>query len=112
MKFTTIAEVLPTLLNFYYKYGGVFKLRVGPIRYTVILCEPKSIGFILGSPKYVEKSNDYEFIKAWLGAGLLTSPSNVFNKVMNHSYIIISYIFSFRPAMEKSEENSHTYFSL
>ncbi|XP_055614296.1 cytochrome P450 4c3-like, partial [Uranotaenia lowii] len=28
---------------------------------------------ILGSPKHIEKSHDYEFLKPWLGTGLLTS---------------------------------------
>lgn len=95
LKFLNIADVLPKILDFYHKYGGLFKLRLGPIYYSVVLCEPKSVGFILSSTKYVEKSDDYDFIAAWLGSGLLTSPSNVSNEVSQIIGTIMPFIFTF-----------------
>lgn len=74
MQRSNIAEILNAVMRCYKKYGGMFKLRFGPSTYRIMLCDPKSIGFILSNPKYVEKTRIYETFKGWLGDGLFTTP--------------------------------------
>ncbi|XP_055525080.1 cytochrome P450 4c3-like isoform X2 [Wyeomyia smithii] len=50
----------------------------GPIPY-VMISKASAVEPILSNPKLVEKSADYEFLKPWLGNGLLTSPGSVWH---------------------------------
>lgn len=45
---------------------------MGPVQY-VILADAKNAERILSSPKYIDKSEDYERFHPWLATGLLTS---------------------------------------
>lgn len=59
--------------DYYKKYGTVFKIRIGPVYPTIMVCDSKFIGMILSSPKMTKKGLDYALLKDWLGDGLLTS---------------------------------------
>lgn len=64
---------MPKLLKYYKKYGSIFKFRIGPIKHYVALADAKSVERLLSSPKYIDKSDDYELFHPWLSTGLLTS---------------------------------------
>ncbi|CAD5219864.1 unnamed protein product [Bursaphelenchus okinawaensis] len=52
--------------------SGVMKLWLGP-KPIVMLYKPETVKPILDSHVFVQKPDDYDFLKAWLGEGLLTS---------------------------------------
>ncbi|CAD5227294.1 unnamed protein product [Bursaphelenchus xylophilus] len=52
--------------------NGVMKLWLGP-KPIVMLYKPETVRPILDSHVFVQKPNDYDFLKEWLGEGLLTS---------------------------------------
>ncbi|XP_055618732.1 cytochrome P450 4c3 [Toxorhynchites rutilus septentrionalis] len=56
----------------YGRSQGFSRAWNGPMPY-VMISEAHAAEPILGSPKHIEKSHDYEFLKPWLGTGLLTS---------------------------------------
>ncbi|XP_058127633.1 cytochrome P450 4c3-like [Anopheles ziemanni] len=57
---------------------GISRVWNGPIPY-VLISKASAVEPILSNPKLVEKSNDYEYMKAWLGNGLLTSPGHIWH---------------------------------
>ncbi|XP_053699321.1 cytochrome P450 4c3-like [Sabethes cyaneus] len=57
---------------------GLSRVWNGPIPY-VMISKASAVEPILSNPKLVEKSADYEFLKPWLGNGLLTSPASVWH---------------------------------
>ncbi|EAU77317.2 AGAP000192-PA [Anopheles gambiae str. PEST] len=57
---------------------GISRVWNGPIPY-VLISKAAAVEPILSNPKLVEKSNDYEYMKAWLGNGLLTSPGYIWH---------------------------------
>lgn len=67
------------ILAFYEQLLGILeeKRKHGICKFTVAiwaliaLYEPESVEKLLRSPKYIEKSEDYDIIKEWLGTGLL-----------------------------------------
>ena len=69
MLFLEILEVIQDCSN---KYGKIFRVFLGP-QLQIVLTDPKDIEVILSSQKYIEKSDEYNFIKKWLGDGLLIS---------------------------------------
>ncbi|XP_018319744.1 cytochrome P450 4d2-like [Agrilus planipennis] len=71
--FREINDILPNLMRFKKKYGSPFKLSFGFQYPRVIICDPKFMTFFLSSTKYITKSEDYKFLRNWLGNGLLTS---------------------------------------
>ena len=54
------------------QYGGIFKGFIGS-KLFVILSNPEDAESVLSSHVLIEKSDEYDFIMAWLGTGLLTS---------------------------------------
>uniref|UniRef100_A0A1Q3FLN2 Putative cytochrome p450 4d1 n=1 Tax=Culex tarsalis TaxID=7177 RepID=A0A1Q3FLN2_CULTA len=52
--------------------GRCFRLWLGP-ELLFIVTDAKVAEGILSSPKYIEKSGEYDFMRPWLGEGLLTS---------------------------------------
>ncbi|XP_055641756.1 cytochrome P450 4d1-like [Toxorhynchites rutilus septentrionalis] len=52
--------------------GKCFRLWLGP-ELLIVITDAKVAEAILSSPKYIEKSGEYDFIRPWLGEGLLTS---------------------------------------
>ncbi|XP_049540884.1 cytochrome P450 4c3-like [Anopheles darlingi] len=62
----------------YGRRQGISRVWNGPIPY-VLISKASAVEPILSNPKLVEKSNDYEYMKAWLGNGLLTSPGHIWH---------------------------------
>ncbi|XP_035776557.1 cytochrome P450 4c3-like [Anopheles albimanus] len=56
----------------YGRNQGFSRAWNGPLPY-VMISKASAVERILGSQKHIEKSHDYEFLKPWLGTGLLTS---------------------------------------
>lgn len=74
--------------DYYKKYGPIFKIRIGPVYPTIMVCDSKFIGMILSSPKMTKKGIDYVLLKDWLGDGLLTSDRMYLcNSIFNISYM-------------------------
>ncbi|KFB40895.1 AGAP013241-PA-like protein [Anopheles sinensis] len=68
----TPAEFLRTIEWLLKKYGNSFRVWLGT-QLVILVQDPKDIEALLGSPKYIDKSTEYDFIRPWLGEGLLTS---------------------------------------
>lgn len=54
------------------RYGSTVRLWVGPML-AFITADPKYFEVVLGSQKVLNKSSMYNFLKEWLGTGLLLS---------------------------------------
>ncbi|XP_053692914.1 cytochrome P450 4d1-like [Sabethes cyaneus] len=65
-------EFFLALQNTIKKAGKCFRLWLGP-ELLFIVTDVEVAEAILSSPKYIEKSGEYDFIRPWLGEGLLTS---------------------------------------
>ncbi|XP_058822817.1 cytochrome P450 4c3-like [Topomyia yanbarensis] len=61
-----------SIRKLYGRHQGFSRAWNGPMPY-VMISKASAVEPILGSPKHIEKSHDYEFLKPWLGTGLLTS---------------------------------------
>lgn len=66
------SEMLNLLLSLTKEFGFVTRLMVGP-KLLLMLSDPKDLEVLLGSQKLIDKSNVYDYIKQWLGTGLLIS---------------------------------------
>lgn len=51
---------------------GVLQFRVGPFRNMVAVFDAKAAEAILSDTKTIVKPAEYDFLKPWLGEGLLT----------------------------------------
>lgn len=54
------------------QYGDCLRVWLGT-QLVIVVQDPKDIEVLLSSPKYIDKSTEYDFIRPWLGEGLLTS---------------------------------------
>ncbi|XP_058443129.1 cytochrome P450 4c3-like [Malaya genurostris] len=61
-----------SIRKLYGRHQGFSRAWNGPMPY-VMISKASAVEPILGSPRHIEKSHDYEFLKPWLGTGLLTS---------------------------------------
>ncbi|XP_053671197.1 uncharacterized protein LOC128721466 [Anopheles nili] len=68
----TPAEFLQLLGRLIAQHGKCVRLWLGT-QLVVLNTDFKDIEVILSSPKYIDKSTEYNFIRPWLGDGLLTS---------------------------------------
>uniref|UniRef100_A0A182S5C1 Uncharacterized protein n=1 Tax=Anopheles funestus TaxID=62324 RepID=A0A182S5C1_ANOFN len=68
----TPAEFLQAVGRLIQQYGKCFRLWLGT-QMLIVITEPKDIEVILSSNKYIDKSIEYDFVRPWLGDGLLTS---------------------------------------
>ncbi|RZC37551.1 p450 domain containing protein [Asbolus verrucosus] len=66
-------DVLDVLLKYAKNYEGIFKIHLGPIRKVLVVSDYKFLEFVLSSTKILNKPYDYNFLRPWLGTGLLTS---------------------------------------
>ncbi|XP_049530224.1 cytochrome P450 4d1-like [Anopheles darlingi] len=66
------AEFLQVVRTLITQYGECFRVWLGT-QLIIVLTDPKDIEVVLSSPKYIDKSTEYDFIRPWLGEGLLTS---------------------------------------
>ncbi|XP_062538857.1 cytochrome P450 4c3, partial [Armigeres subalbatus] len=70
-----LPEIFNRIISIRKLYGrqqGFSRAWNGPMPY-VMISKASAVEPILGSPRHIEKSHDYEFLKPWLGTGLLTS---------------------------------------
>ncbi|CAH1400030.1 unnamed protein product [Nezara viridula] len=65
-------EIFEKLVEKSYQYEDVIKVWFGP-RLFVFLTNPVDIEVLLTSTEHIEKSVEYDFMKPWLGDGLLIS---------------------------------------
>uniref|UniRef100_A0A182QL51 Cytochrome P450 n=1 Tax=Anopheles farauti TaxID=69004 RepID=A0A182QL51_9DIPT len=68
----TPAEFLQLLGRLIVQYGKCLRVWLGT-QLIVLVTDPKDIEVLLSSPKYIDKSSEYDFIRPWLGEGLLIS---------------------------------------
>ncbi|XP_052865272.1 cytochrome P450 4d1-like [Anopheles cruzii] len=54
------------------QYGSCIRVWLGT-QLVIVVNDPKDVEVLLSSPKYIDKSTEYDFIRPWLGEGLLTS---------------------------------------
>ena len=70
--------------NKYLDYGKTVRLRIGPaacpIREGLITIDYSLVEFILKSNKILTKSENYNFLKAWLRNGLLISSGDYWKR--------------------------------
>ncbi|XP_055612681.1 cytochrome P450 4c3-like [Uranotaenia lowii] len=62
----------------YGRHIGMSRAWNGPNPY-VMISKASAVEPILSNPRLVEKSTDYDFMKPWLGNGLLTSPGKIWH---------------------------------
>ncbi|KAF2892992.1 hypothetical protein ILUMI_13181, partial [Ignelater luminosus] len=72
--------LLPISLAYRKRYGSVFKVYIGFAPPNILISDPKFLEFVMSSTKILDKSRDYNFLKSWLGTGLLTSRSTKWRK--------------------------------
>lgn len=65
-------QLLKKLEDIVKEYGTVIRIMIGH-QVQIMLTDPKDAEIILGSQTLIDKSNEYDFIAAWLGTGLLIS---------------------------------------
>lgn len=54
--------------------GPIYQFTFDPFDYsTMVISDPKMAEHILTSNKWIDKTIDYDFMKAWLGTGLIIS---------------------------------------
>ncbi|KAJ3656159.1 hypothetical protein Zmor_015256 [Zophobas morio] len=80
LEFGSTTKLLHTLHKYEKKYGEIYKIQIGPIRNFVIVSDYKFVEYILSSMKLLTKSQSYDFLRPWLGTGLLTSDGTKWKK--------------------------------
>ncbi|XP_077295341.1 cytochrome P450 4C1-like [Arctopsyche grandis] len=69
-------EILETITKMWERNGrSTYRIIVGNAVFTGI-SDPEIVELLLGSNKEIEKMDDYKFLSAWLGDGLLLSKGN------------------------------------
>jgi cytochrome P450 family 4 len=66
------AEILKIGERLHKTYGKVFRVMLG-YQVEILITDPKDIELLLGSQKILDKSDEYDFLRDWLGSGLLVS---------------------------------------
>ncbi|GJQ86419.1 hypothetical protein Trydic_g10327 [Trypoxylus dichotomus] len=79
MDFPTPTAFLPKLLEYGVKYKGNFKIYLGSQPYIVII-EPKDMEILMNHQSAFKKSDFYNYMHNWLGAGLLTADGDRWKK--------------------------------
>lgn len=68
----TPEEVLNATRRLSDQYGSFFRVFLGP-QLDIVLKDPKDVEALLASQTLIEKAGEYDFMKEWLGTGLLIS---------------------------------------
>ena len=71
--------MLPGLIHYANLYLTNFRLYFG-IEPVVVIAKPKEMKIVLN--RVVEKSKQYEFLRKWIGNGVLTS-KGIYNSVFD-----------------------------
>jgi cytochrome P450 family 4 len=64
---------LDTFSKYIKDYGELVKIQIGPRHTFLLIADYNLLEYILSSSKLLTKSDDYRYVKPWLGTGLLTS---------------------------------------
>lgn len=65
--------ILPKLLEFIAKYGDTILVHDGPLSHFLVTVDYEFTELLLTSSKFIDKAWQYEYVRGWLGEGLLTS---------------------------------------
>ncbi|KAI2474216.1 hypothetical protein C4B38_000284 [Diabrotica virgifera virgifera] len=60
-------------MRFIQEYGKLFKVYDGPFSVVLVATDEKFVEHILSSTEYIDKAAQYDYLKGWLGDGLLVS---------------------------------------
>ncbi|XP_069699698.1 cytochrome P450 4C1-like [Periplaneta americana] len=71
--FAKRSEVVKVVIDIANKYKPLFRTWIGGRFAEINIMEPEHLEVIMSSSKHIEKSFGYEFMKPWIGTGLLTS---------------------------------------
>ncbi|CAG9827257.1 unnamed protein product [Diabrotica balteata] len=71
--FVPTHKYLDILMRFIGVYGKLFKVYDGPFSVALIATDEKFVEHILSSMEYIDKADQYDYLKGWLGEGLLVS---------------------------------------
>jgi cytochrome P450 family 4 len=66
------AQIFQTLEEAFEEHGSLFRYDLSPFHSTVMIADPRVCEALLSSQKLIEKSDEYSFIKSWLGDGNTT----------------------------------------
>lgn len=55
------------------KYGPIWRFEMNPFVPFIYVRDPKIVEEILSSQKLIDKANEYDMLKNWLGSGLIIS---------------------------------------
>ncbi|XP_056639141.1 cytochrome P450 4c3-like [Diorhabda sublineata] len=66
-------EYLQEIASTFEEYGDLVKVYKGPLQTILLVGNEKFVEFLLSSSKLIDKSDEYDNLKMWLGNGLLTS---------------------------------------
>lgn len=67
-------ELFELLERLKYELGPVYQMTLDPFDVSsIVISDPKVAEGILSSQKLIDKSEDYDLMKSWLGTGLLIS---------------------------------------
>jgi cytochrome P450 family 4 len=73
-------DILKVLFKWSNEYGGLYKMRLGPIRWAVVAADYDFLECVLSNTQILNKSDDYLSMRPWLGTGLLTSEGTKWKK--------------------------------
>jgi cytochrome P450 family 4 len=68
-------EIFKIGLEMQAQYGDYLRLLLCS-KIVILLGDPKDIEFLLSSRNLIDKSQEYEFIKPWIGEGLISGTGN------------------------------------
>ncbi|CAG9827255.1 unnamed protein product [Diabrotica balteata] len=66
-------KYLDVFLGFIRDYGKLVKVYDGPFSMALVATDEKFVEHVLSSTKYIDKADQYDYLKGWLGEGLLVS---------------------------------------
>ncbi|XP_050303955.1 cytochrome P450 4d2-like [Anthonomus grandis grandis] len=89
------------------KYGGIIRLYIGPRKPSIAVASKEFIKFLCQNKKYVGKAKFYQYLKGWLGEGLITSDGDKWlsrRKALTASFTSTSVLRSFIEIFEEKTE--------
>lgn len=87
--FISFLVLLPKLLEYKEKYGGIVKLHIGQIPNFLVVNDYKRVEFFMNSSKTLDKAEEYRFVREWLGKGLLLSDAGKLSLYLTSKHICI-----------------------
>lgn len=67
-------QIFDWMKDMSYEHGSIYQFTFDPFDYsTMVISDPRMAEQILTSNKLIDKTIDYDYMKAWLGTGLIIS---------------------------------------